>query len=56
MILLVASIGMLVWYFSRYVLLILAVMYVTHGLLFRFGAIFRRRPAKEVQLSTAHDE
>lgn len=56
MILLVASIGMLVWYFSRYVLLILAVMYVTHGLLFRLGAFFRRRPSKEAQLSTAHDE
>jgi CDP-diacylglycerol--serine O-phosphatidyltransferase len=56
MILLVASIGMLVWYFSRYVLLILAVMYVAHGLLFRLGAIFRRRPGKEAQLSAAHDE
>ena len=56
MILLVASIGMLVWYFSRYVLLALAIMYVAHGLLFRLGALFRRRPAKEAQLSTAHDE
>ncbi|MDX6692446.1 MAG: CDP-diacylglycerol---serine O-phosphatidyltransferase [Blastocatellia bacterium] len=56
MILLVASIGMLIWYFSRYVLLALAVLYVAHGLLFRLGAIFRRRPAKEALLSAAHEE
>lgn len=56
MILLVAAVGMLVWSFSRYVLLILAVTYVAHGLLFRLGAIFRRRPTKEAQLSPAHDE
>ncbi len=56
MILLVASIGMLVWYFSRYALLVLAVMYVSHGLLFRLGAIFRRRPVKETQLTTAPHE
>jgi CDP-diacylglycerol---serine O-phosphatidyltransferase len=56
MILLVASIGMLIWYFSRYVLLALAILYVSHGLLFRLGAIFRRRPAKETLLSAAHEE
>ncbi|HEY0408515.1 MAG TPA: phosphatidylcholine/phosphatidylserine synthase [Pyrinomonadaceae bacterium] len=56
MILLVASIGMLIWYFSRYVLLALAILYVSHGLLFRLGAIFRRRPAKEALLSAAHEE
>jgi hypothetical protein len=47
---------MLIWYFSRYVLLALAILYVAHGLLFRLGAVFRRRPAKEALLSTAHEE
>lgn len=55
-ILLVASIGMLIWYFTRYALLILAVLYVSHGLLLRLGALFRRRPAKEAVLNTAHEE
>jgi CDP-diacylglycerol--serine O-phosphatidyltransferase len=56
MILLVASIGMLIWYFSRYVLLALAILYVTHGLLFRLGAVFRRRPAKETLANSPHHE
>ena len=42
-----ASIGMLIWLFSKYVLLILAVAYVSHGLLARFVSLFRRKPAKE---------
>jgi CDP-diacylglycerol--serine O-phosphatidyltransferase len=46
-ILLVASVGMLVWLYSRYVLLILVAGYVLHGLLSRIGAVFRRRPDKE---------
>jgi CDP-diacylglycerol--serine O-phosphatidyltransferase len=56
MILLVASIGMLIWYFSRYVLLALAILYVAHGLLFRLGAVFRRRPAKELLVNSPHEE
>ena len=56
MILLVASIGMLIWYFSRYVLLALAILYVAHGLLFRLGALFRRRPAKETLANSPHHE
>ena len=42
-ILLLASIGMLVWLFSRYVLLIIVATYVLHGVLFRLAAFFRRR-------------
>ncbi|MBA2340310.1 MAG: phosphatidylcholine/phosphatidylserine synthase [Pyrinomonadaceae bacterium] len=38
-----ASIGMLIWLFSRYVLLTLAAAYVLHGVLARFGSIFRRK-------------
>jgi CDP-diacylglycerol--serine O-phosphatidyltransferase len=46
-ILMVASIGMLVWLYSRYVLLILVVTYFLHGLLARLGAVFRKRPDRE---------
>lgn len=46
-ILMVAAIGMLVWLYSRYVLLALILFYVLQGLLSRLGAIFRRRPDKE---------
>lgn len=56
MILLVAAVGMLVIFFSRHILLILAVLYVTHGILFRLGALFRRRPAKEALVNAAHED
>lgn len=46
-ILLVASIGMLVWLYSRYVLLIFIATYILHGLLARLGSVFRKRPDKE---------
>jgi CDP-diacylglycerol---serine O-phosphatidyltransferase len=42
-ILLVAAVGMLIYLFSEYVLLILISIYVLHGLLLRLGALFRRR-------------
>ncbi len=47
--LLIASIGMLIWLFSRYVLLALAAGYVIYGLLVRFASIFRRRPLPQPQ-------
>lgn len=43
-ILLIASVGMLIWLFSRYVLLAIAAGYVLYGLLLRIVAIFRRHP------------
>lgn len=46
-ILLVAGVIMLIWLFSRYVLLTLVAFYVLYGILSRVGAIFRRRPDKE---------
>jgi CDP-diacylglycerol--serine O-phosphatidyltransferase len=46
-ILLVASIGMLVWLYSRYVLLILVAGYFLQGIFSRIGAAFRRWPDKE---------
>lgn len=42
-ILLVASAGMLIWLYSRYALLAIAVLYVLHGLIFRFGTLLRPR-------------
>ena len=44
-ILLVAAVGMLIYLFSEYVLLILVLLYVLHGLLLRLGSLFRRRSA-----------
>ena len=43
----IAAIGMLVWLFSRYVLLALILTYVLSGLVSRFFALFRSRPAQE---------
>ena len=42
-ILLVAAIGMLIYLFSEYVLLIFVSIYVLHGLFFRLGILFRKR-------------
>lgn len=45
--LLVAAVGMLIWLYSRYVLLALVTIYVLHGMLFRLGGLFRRAADKE---------
>ena len=43
----IAAVGMLVWLFSRYVLLALIATYILHGLLLRVAALFStRRPAE----------
>ena len=44
-ILLIAAGGMLIYLFSEYVLLILASLYILHGLLLKLGSLFRRRTA-----------
>jgi CDP-diacylglycerol--serine O-phosphatidyltransferase len=44
---LIAAVGMLVWLFSRYVLLTIVLVYVLHGIVFRIFALFRSRPAEE---------
>jgi CDP-diacylglycerol--serine O-phosphatidyltransferase len=44
-ILLIAAVGMLIYLFSEYVLLILVSFYVRHGLFLRLGTLFRRRSA-----------
>lgn len=46
-ILFIAAIGMLIYLFSDYALLILVATYVLHGLIIRMGALFRRRGTQE---------
>ena len=42
----IAAVGMLVWLYSRYVLLFIVGIYVAHGIVFKFLSLFRfRRPA-----------
>ncbi len=43
----VAAVGMLVWLFSRYVLLAIVLAYVLHGVLFRLASFFHTRPAED---------
>ena len=43
MILLIAATGMLIWLYSRYVLLAMAAIYVSYVFFLRFGALFSRR-------------
>ena len=40
---LIAAAGMLVWLFSRYVLLAIVATYVAHGIIFRLAALFHTR-------------
>ena len=44
---LIAAVGMLVWLYSRYVLLTIVLLYVLHGIIFRVFAMFRSRPAED---------
>lgn len=44
---LIAAVGMLVWLYSRYVLLTIVLVYVLHGIIFRIFALFRSRPAAD---------
>ncbi|HEX8284271.1 MAG TPA: phosphatidylcholine/phosphatidylserine synthase [Pyrinomonadaceae bacterium] len=43
---LIAAVGMLVWLFSRYVLLAIVLAYVLHGIIFRVAALFHTRPSE----------
>ncbi len=49
MILMVGAGGMLVWLYSRYVLLGLVSVYVLHGVVGRISSFFRRRSDKELK-------
>ncbi len=48
MILLIAAIGMLIWLYSRYVLLVMAASYVSYVFFLRFGQLFRRPSAAKM--------
>jgi CDP-diacylglycerol--serine O-phosphatidyltransferase len=43
-VLLIAAVGMLVWLYSQYVLLIVSTAYVSHGVIWYFFSLMRRRP------------
>lgn len=45
LVLVIAAIGMLMWLYSNYVLLILSVAYVSHGLIWYVFSLLRARPA-----------
>ncbi len=44
-VLIIAAIGMLMWLYSNYVLLILSVAYVSHGVIWYLLSLLRKRPA-----------
>ena len=46
-VLLIAAIGMLIWLYSRYTLLILSALYVSHGVLWYLGGLLRSSKRKE---------
>ncbi len=46
LVLVIAAIGMLMWLYSRYVLLILSTAYVSHGVLWYLFSMLRARPAR----------
>jgi CDP-diacylglycerol--serine O-phosphatidyltransferase len=44
MILIIGTVVMLIWLYSRYALLAIVTAYVLQGIVFRIGSLFRRRP------------
>ncbi len=46
LVLIIAAIGMLVWLYSNYVLLIISAIYVGHGIIWYIAGLVRPRPAK----------
>jgi CDP-diacylglycerol--serine O-phosphatidyltransferase len=51
-ILVVAGVGMLIWLYSRHMLLLLATVYATHGLVIRALNLVRRRPEATTEVET----
>lgn len=43
-VLLIAAVGMLMWLYSQYILLLLAALYVSHGVIWYFVSLMRRHP------------
>jgi CDP-diacylglycerol--serine O-phosphatidyltransferase len=49
--LILGTLGMLVWFYSNYVLIILAGLYVSHGLIWYIATLFRPRKRSEIKAS-----
>lgn len=49
LVLVIAAVGMLIWLYSNYVLLILSGTYVASGILIYIISLFRRRPTTEIE-------
>ncbi|MCU1288845.1 MAG: Phosphatidylserine synthase [Acidobacteria bacterium] len=50
LVLVIAAVGMLIWLYSKYVVLILAAIYVTHGIVWYLAGLFRpRRKIEELK-------
>lgn len=56
LILLIAAIGMLAWLYSRYVFLIMAVAYVSHGILFYLYGLLRRNKSQQSKAAAENFE
>lgn len=54
LVLVIAGVGMLMWLYSQYVLLILSAAYVSHGVIWYIFSMFRRRPAPAAE-AQAHE-
>ncbi len=52
LVLLIGAMGMLLWLFSQYLLLIITAVYVAHGIIFYIAGIFNPRKKKETSEST----
>ena len=53
-ILLIAGVGMLIWLYSRYVLLVIAAIYVLHGILFKLVSLTGIASNKETNAQNSH--
>jgi phosphatidylserine synthase len=49
LVLVIAAIGMLIWLYSEYMLLILSGTYVAHGLIWYVASLLRRRPESQTE-------
>ena len=48
LVLVIAAVGMLIWLYSKYMLLILSTLYVSHGVIWYVFSLLRPRPAAKV--------
>ena len=46
-VLIIAAVGMLIWLYSRYTLLVLSALYVSHGIIWYLAGLLRSSKRKE---------